>query len=65
MNLLGRLLTFGNVSLDTDGRQVFVGGAPRAFPARETAVLEILLATKAGLPDEWNAYRTKTKGGRT
>ena len=42
-NLLGRLLTFGNVSLDTDGRQVFVAGTPRSFPARETAVLEILL----------------------
>ena len=42
-NLLGRLLTFGNVALDTDGRQVFVSGAPRPFPARETAVLEILL----------------------
>jgi two-component system response regulator TctD len=42
-NLLGRLLTFGNVSLDTDGRQVFVAGSPRPFPARETAVLEILL----------------------
>lgn len=42
-NLLGRMLTFGNVALDTDGRQVFVSGAPRAFPARETAVLEILL----------------------
>jgi two-component system response regulator TctD len=42
-NLLGRLLTFGNVSLDTEGRQVFVAGSPRAFPARETAVLEILL----------------------
>src|SRR5262249_4671557 len=42
-NLLGRLLTFGNVSLDTDGRQVFVAGAARSFPARETAVLEILL----------------------
>ena len=42
-NLLGRLLTFGSVSLDTEGRQVFVGGSPRAFPARETAVLEILL----------------------
>src|SRR5262249_57010453 len=42
-NLLGRLLTFGNVSLDTEGRQVFIGGAARAFPARETAVLEILL----------------------
>jgi two-component system response regulator TctD len=42
-NLLGKLLTFGNVALDTEGRQVFVSGAPRAFPARETAVLEILL----------------------
>jgi DNA-binding response OmpR family regulator len=42
-NLLGRLLTFGNVSLDTEGRQVFISGVPRAFPARETAVLEILL----------------------
>src|SRR5215468_10555353 len=42
-NLLGRLLTFGNISLDTEGRQVFVAGAARAFPARETAVLEILL----------------------
>src|SRR5262249_28584612 len=31
------------VSLDTEGRQVFVGGTARAFPARETAVLEILL----------------------
>ena len=28
---------------DTEGRQVFVAGAPRTFPARETAVLEILL----------------------
>jgi DNA-binding response OmpR family regulator len=42
-NLLGRRLTFGNVSLDTEGRQVIVDGAVRAFPARETAVLEILL----------------------
>ena len=42
-NLLGRLLTFGNVALDTEGRQVFVSGTPRGFPARETAVLEILL----------------------
>ncbi len=41
--LLGRQLTFGNVALDTEGRQVFVAGAPRTFPARETAVLEILL----------------------
>jgi len=42
-HLLGRLLSFGNVALDTEGRQVFVGGTARAFPARETAVLEILL----------------------
>jgi two-component system response regulator TctD len=42
-NLLGKLLSFGNVALDTEGRQVFVAGKPRAFPARETAVLEILL----------------------
>ena len=42
-NLLGRQLTFGNVALDTEGRQVIVAGTVRAFPARETAVLEILL----------------------
>jgi two-component system response regulator TctD len=42
-NLLGRRLTFGNVALDTEGRQVIIGGTVRAFPARETAVLEILL----------------------
>lgn len=42
-NLLGRRLTFGNVSFDTEGRQVFVDGTARVFPARETAVLEILM----------------------
>ena len=42
-SLLGRRLTFGNVALDTEGRQIFVAGAAHAFPARETAVLEILL----------------------
>ena len=42
-NMLGRRLTFGNVSLDTEGRQVLVDGVVRSFPARETAVLEILL----------------------
>ena len=42
-NLLGHRLTLGNVSLDTEGRQVFVGGAVRSFSSRETAVLEILL----------------------
>ena len=38
------MLSFGNVSLDTNGRQVFVAGAPRGFSARETSVLEILLS---------------------
>ena len=42
-NLMGKLVSFGNVALDTEGRQVFVAGASRTFPARETAVLEILL----------------------
>jgi len=42
-NLLGRRLAFGNVALDSEGRQVFVDGAAHVFPARETAVLEILL----------------------
>ncbi len=42
-NLLGRRLSFGNVSLETEGRQVFVDGTMRVFPARETAILEILL----------------------
>ena len=42
-NLLGKLLSFGNVALDTEGRQVFIAGKPRSFPARETAVLEIML----------------------
>ena len=31
-NLLGRQLTFGNVSLETEGRQVFVDGTVRVFP---------------------------------
>ena len=30
-NLLGRQLTFGNVALDTEGRQVSVGGVVRPF----------------------------------
>lgn len=42
-NLLGKLISFGNVALDTEGRQIFVAGVARTFPARETAVLEILL----------------------
>lgn len=42
-NLLGRRLTFGNVALDAEGRQVFIDDRAHVFPARETAVLEILL----------------------
>lgn len=42
-NLLGRQLTFGNVALDTETHQVKVDGVVRPFPAREAAVLEILL----------------------
>ena len=42
-NLLGRQLTFGNVSLETESRQVSIDGTVRVFPARETAILEILL----------------------
>jgi two-component system response regulator TctD len=42
-NLLGQRLTLGNVALDTEGRQVTVGGTVRPFSSRETAVLEILL----------------------
>lgn len=42
-NMLGRRLTFGNVALDTEGRQVIIDDTVRTFPARETAVLEILL----------------------
>ena len=34
-NLLGRRLSFGNVALDTEGRQVFVAGTAHAFPAPE------------------------------
>ncbi|MEO8669638.1 MAG: response regulator [Bauldia sp.] len=42
-SLLGRRLTLGNLALDTESRQIFVEGGTHAFPARETAVLEILL----------------------
>jgi len=42
-NLLGKRLSFGNVALDVEARQVIVASVVRSFPARETAVLEILL----------------------
>ncbi|HYM02029.1 MAG TPA: response regulator transcription factor [Stellaceae bacterium] len=42
-DLLGRLLTVGDVALDTDAHQVFVAEKPQFFSAREVAVLEILM----------------------
>lgn len=42
-NLLGQSLTCGNLSFDTHERQVTIGDTPHALPARETAVLEILM----------------------
>ena len=42
-NLLGLALKLGNVTLDTVGRQVFVGEEPIFFSPREIAVLEHLL----------------------
>jgi DNA-binding response OmpR family regulator len=41
--MLGQSLQLGNVALDSEGRQVIVGGQPRIFSPREIAVLEILL----------------------
>jgi hypothetical protein len=40
------------------------GSFDRLTKADREAVLEILRATKTGLPDEWNAYRTTREGGR-
>jgi DNA-binding response OmpR family regulator len=42
-NLLGSTLSLGNLSLDTVGRQAFVGGEPVFLSPREVAVLEHLL----------------------
>jgi two-component system response regulator TctD len=42
-HLLGLSLQLGNVSFDTEGRQVTVGDLPRILSPRELAVLEILL----------------------
>jgi DNA-binding response OmpR family regulator len=42
-NLLGRALRLGNVTLDTVAQQVFVDDEPKAFSAREVAVLAILM----------------------
>lgn len=40
---LGLLLRLGNVTLDTEARQVFVDERPQRFSAREVAALEILM----------------------
>ncbi len=42
-NFLGHSLRFGNVSLDTEARQVFVGARPWYFSSREIDVLEVLM----------------------
>ena len=40
---LGKTLRAGNIALDVDGRQAFVGDAPQILSAREIDLLEILL----------------------
>ncbi len=42
-NLLGQVLTAGNLSLDTEARQAFVAGQPQTMSAREITVLELLM----------------------
>src|SRR5216684_2675715 len=42
-DLLGLSLRFGNVTLDTVAQQVFIDDVPKAFSAREVAVLAILM----------------------
>jgi DNA-binding response OmpR family regulator len=41
--MLGRLLTAGNISLDTDNHQLKVGDSPLLMRVREQEVLELLL----------------------
>jgi len=41
--LLGRSMKLGNLVFDVGGRQVFIGGAPHSFLARELALLELFL----------------------
>ena len=41
--LLGRLLVLGNLVFDSASRELLIDGEPRMLPAREVAVLEILL----------------------
>ncbi len=41
--LLGRSLTIGNLVFDSVSRQLYINGDPQTLPAREFAVLEILM----------------------
>src|SRR6266851_627270 len=40
-NLLGPALNVGNVTLDTEARQILVAGKPQFFAAREIVILEL------------------------
>ncbi len=42
-NLLGLALNVGNVTLDTEARQILVAGKPQFFAAREIVILELLM----------------------
>jgi DNA-binding response OmpR family regulator len=42
-DFLGKSISLGNVSLDVEARQAYIDGVPQAMPARELAVLEVLL----------------------
>ena len=41
--MLGQSLQLGDLEFDTEGRQVFIKGVPQILPARELAVLEVLM----------------------
>jgi DNA-binding response OmpR family regulator len=41
--ILGKQLEVADLSLDVEARQVFVGGRPQVFSARETDILELLM----------------------
>jgi DNA-binding response OmpR family regulator len=41
--MLGQSLQLGDLEFDTEGRQVFIKGVPQLLPARELAVLEVLM----------------------
>jgi DNA-binding response OmpR family regulator len=44
--MLGRLLTAGNISLDTDNRQLMVGDSVHLLRVRELEVLELLIRNR-------------------